>query len=58
MQPAHAAEAQAWRRLPQGVPGRSALQHHRDRPAHVLWPLRQGHGGGHHVRPGEEEVQR
>lgn len=49
VQPSHAAEAEARRRLSQGVPGRFAVEHHRDRLARVLRPLRKGHGGGHHV---------
>lgn len=59
MQPENFAEAQDPRWiLPEGVPRRTALQHHRDRLENVLRPLRQSHGSRHHVRPGEEEIAR
>lgn len=49
VQPSHAAEAEARRRLPQGISRRSAVQHHGDRPEGVLRKIREGHGGRHHV---------
>lgn len=56
MQPTHAAEAETWWRVPEGVPRRASVQRDRDRSARVLRSLWQGHGSGYHVRPGEEEV--
>ena len=38
-----------------GIFGRTPVEHHRDRPPELLFPVRRGLRGGHHVRPREEE---
>lgn len=58
MQSPQHAETQEERKLAKGVPWGPSLQRDGDGPASVLLSVRQSHGGGHHVRPGEEEVQR
>jgi hypothetical protein len=58
MQPKKHAEAKKKHQLAKSFPRRAAVERHRDRFAESLFNLRQGDGGGHHVRPGEKEIER
>lgn len=58
MQPKKHAEAEKKHQLAESVPRRAAVERDRNGFAEPLFDLRQGDGGGDHVRPGEKEIER
>jgi hypothetical protein len=58
MQPKKHAEAEEKHQLAESFPWRASVERHRNGFAESLFNLRQGDGGGDHVRPGEKEIER